>query len=155
MSPARIWFAMDCLFTADPSVAELGNQFGPGGPLTLVHLLGVAKLQDDGGRVRIGWKSLSRAAYLTGPKRAREIVAFAADNGSLELLSADDKVVVARFPDWHVWQPERLMKQARQARYRETQKRRENDADSVSLDDTTETETETETEQLYRTWGGK
>lgn len=100
----RVWFAQDCLFTADPKIAELGTEFGPAGPMAVAHLLGAAKLQDEGGRVTISYKNLSRGAFLRSGAHARNIVARATELGVLEMIAIDKVGFEARFPKWMRWQ---------------------------------------------------
>lgn len=117
MAPRRIWYAMDAQFTFDPRIQPLGEDFGPGGPLAIAHMMGVAKLQDEGGQARMRWTGLARGAFLRGAREAREIVEAAAAEGVLEILDSDERGFVARFTNWGSWQTDPTNAE-RQARHR-------------------------------------
>lgn len=116
--PARVWFAMDAMFTHDPAIQRLGMEFGPAGPLTIAHLLGVAKLHDRGGAFEIHWRALANAVYVDDVSVTRAIVTEASRIGFLGVTAHDDKVVAGHFPGWAQWQPERALARERQRRHR-------------------------------------
>jgi hypothetical protein len=116
----RVWFAQDAQFLADPKVADLGAEFGAEGPLTVIYLLGLAKLQREGGIARVKYAALARATFATSGKRSREIVHAAISGGLLELLDEDEtREVVVTFPAWARWQIKDPRNAERQAAYRE------------------------------------
>lgn len=65
MSDGRIiWRPRDCGYLSREWIVELGEEFGPAGPLIIEHLEDQAKLQNDGGRVKTGPRSVARACFV-------------------------------------------------------------------------------------------
>lgn len=116
--PARIWFAMDAMFTRDHAIEKLGMEFGPAGPLAIAHLLGVAKLHDQGGSFEIHWRALAHAVYVDDVSVVAAIVTEASRIGFLEVTRRDEKMFVGNFPGWAQWQPEKVLARERQRRHR-------------------------------------
>jgi hypothetical protein len=121
---ARVWFARDTGFTADPKVQVLGDEHGPGGPLVIEEMLALAKLRNNGGSFAISYASLGRRAFVA-PARAKRIVSHAADMELIEMVEQTSKDFTARFPRWARWQVKDPTGAERKSRQRE----RERDGD--------------------------
>lgn len=83
------WWAKDAAWLDREAVVELGVQFGPGGPLVLDALCGMAKLENDAGRVFTGLLSLARKTF-TEPDLVHSVVVAAAALGALDDLEFDE-----------------------------------------------------------------
>ncbi|MFZ1694203.1 MAG: hypothetical protein WAT74_13470 [Flavobacteriales bacterium] len=83
------WWAKDAAWLDREAVVELGVRFGPAGPLVLDALCGMAKFENDAGRVFTGLLSVSRKTF-TDPDLVCEIVTVAADVGALDDLEFDE-----------------------------------------------------------------
>lgn len=97
------WWAKDAAWIDREHVVELGEEHGPAGPLVLDVLCGQAKLENDGGSVMTGFRSLARKAFLPGGSdEARRIVEHAARIGALDDLELDDdgRRFTARISGW-------------------------------------------------------
>jgi hypothetical protein len=117
-----MWLALDAAFTSSPSVEALGETHGSAGPMVVVSLLGLAKMQGAGGAVRTTFKRLADDAFLPGTEDARRIVEHAIDLGMLEELELNGRRVHVRFQNWGDWQ-KRAQNAERQARHRESTRR--------------------------------
>lgn len=115
---ARLWFARDTGFTADPKVQALGDEYGPGGPLALEELMAIAKLGGNCGSFEVGYSTLARRAFVTA-RKARHIVDAARLSGLIELTGEDGKTAIGCFPKWSRWQPKDPTGAERKARLRE------------------------------------
>lgn len=108
---------------ADDKVIDLGDEHGTAGPLTYVALLGAAKLQDEDGRVRMGWRQITRGAFLSSVDQARVIIAAAADVGLIEIIEDGPRAFVVQMVGWSDFQrPADPTAAARMRNYRERQK---------------------------------
>lgn len=94
---------MSSTFTRDGKIGVLGDEFGPGGPMAIVALLGAAKEQNHGGRVEQGWRELTVQAFLDRGQ-AKAIVERAAELGVIEVEDLGEVEFVAKFPQWRKWQ---------------------------------------------------
>ncbi|MDX6583008.1 MAG: hypothetical protein QOI10_2192 [Solirubrobacterales bacterium] len=125
MAPKRVYYAMDGYFTQDAAIEELGETYGPGGPLAIVALLCMAKRQplvSNQGEVFTTARSLVAEAHLADREQARKIVDDACRLGILQGLdAAGDREIHVRFPRWSDWQ-ERQRSAEKQAAYRDRQK---------------------------------
>jgi hypothetical protein len=99
-----VWFAKQAMFLDDPAIVELGAQHGPGGPLVVDALLGLAKLARKGGSVTVGYTGLARRTFLGGGRECREIIESAARFKVLEVTESDEVRCTVRFPRWEKWQ---------------------------------------------------
>ncbi len=113
------WYRMQSDFLSDDGIIDLGDEHGPGGPLVMVALLGLAKQQDDAGRVRIGWRRLAREAFLDDPALARNAVTSAATIGLLTIIEQDDRLVSLQFGKWGEYQRSATSDAVRQQRRRD------------------------------------
>jgi hypothetical protein len=116
------WFAVDTRFCSDTKIQHLGTEFGPGGPLAVLHLMSTAKSQDDDGCVTMTYKALAYGAFLKRPIVARQIVIRATEQKVLELVKHDEKEFVARFLSWNDWQQADPTAADRMRRYRQKAK---------------------------------
>jgi len=123
---ARVWFARDTGFTADPKIQTLGEEHGPGAPLVLEEMLALAKLRDNGGSLTTSYAMLARRAFVT-PTKAKRIVeqAACAINGYeplIELVEHGPKDFTARFLKWTRWQRKDPTGAERKSRQRERER---------------------------------
>lgn len=123
----RVWFAKDADFLGDPAIVELGERHGPGGPLLIDALLGLAKLAQGGGRVTVGHTALARRAFIDDADTVRAILRDSAEFGVLVVDEVSPVKCEVTFPNWDSWQ----------TAYRQARKR-ERDRDTTVTDrDTT------------------
>lgn len=113
----RVWFARDCQLTADPRIAAIGDEHGPGGVLVVEEIFALAKLADDGGNVTVGHATLARRAWVTTVE-AQAIVATAVDEGIIEITSGGDRRVIMRVLKHRKWNPNDPTASERKARQR-------------------------------------
>lgn len=97
------WFSMSTQFLTDPKVEDLGEKFGPAGPLVIVALLGRAKIADDAGRVTCSFRTLGNEAFVDR-STAKEVVTAAGDSGLVEVTDLGEADVSLRFPAFRRWQ---------------------------------------------------
>lgn len=97
------WFSMSTQFLTDPKVEDLGEKFGPSGPLVIVALLGRAKIANDAGRVNCSFRTLGNEAF-TDRAEVREILIVASESGLVEIEDLADAEVSLRFPAFRRWQ---------------------------------------------------
>lgn len=92
-----IWQAQDCAWWSRERVVELGEEFGPAGPAVANWIECQAKLQNSGGLVKAGYRSIARGAFLHGgAEEARRIVHFAVSIGFLKNLDEGAHTFTAR-----------------------------------------------------------
>ena len=118
---ARIWFARDTGYTADPKVQALGDEHGPGGPLAVEEMMALAKLNGNCGSLTVSYASLARRAFIT-PAKAKRVVADANSAGIIEVAEQDSKGFAARLLKWSRWQPKDPTGAERKARLRERER---------------------------------
>ena len=114
---ARIWFARDTGYTADPKVQALGDEHGPGGPLAVEEMMALAKLNGNCGSLSVSYATLARRAFIT-PAKAKAVVADASKAGIIELTDRVPGGFAARLLKWSSWQPKDPTGRERKARYR-------------------------------------
>lgn len=95
------WWAKDASWIDRDAIVELGEEFGPAGPLIIDVLSGMAKLENDAGRVFTGFRALARKCFTT-PEDAEKVVAHAAKIGALDDLDveSDGRRFTARISGW-------------------------------------------------------
>lgn len=94
MSGGRtIWWPKDTAWHRRERIVELGEEFGPVGPLIIDWLSCEAKVQDDGGTVKSGVRSVARGCFtdvvtvrhvLSGAVRVEQLEDFEEANGRFE-----------------------------------------------------------------------
>jgi hypothetical protein len=135
MSRKRLWYSADAQFTDDPKIADLGDAFGAEGPLAVVVLHGLAKLQDRDGRVASRLGTLARKAFLRTQVRAREILVMA---DQLDIVAdldfEEDGTFSLHFPHWDSWQTTRSNAD-RQRDYRDRKKAADEEEEGTESDD--------------------
>lgn len=82
------WWAKDAAWLQRDAIVELGEEFGPAGPLVIDALCGMAKLENDAGRVRTGFRALARAAFVD-VTLCNAVIAHATQIGVLDDFEAD------------------------------------------------------------------
>lgn len=117
MSDVGVWFALEAGFNGDDSFDALGEEFGPGGPLAVITVMGHAKMQGRG-RAKMTFRQLALAAWLEGGSSdASQIMERANALGLLEGYEATERGFKTGFARWEAWQ-EKLGNAQRQARHR-------------------------------------
>jgi len=97
------WFSMSTQFLTDPKIETLGEKHGPGGPLTIVALLGRAKIEADAGRVTCSYRTLAHESFVDRADIVR-ILEDAAETGLLDIQDSDDAGATVFFPAFRRWQ---------------------------------------------------
>jgi hypothetical protein len=119
-----LWRAKDCGWSARDRVVELGEEFGPAGPMVLDWIEERAKLENDGGRLKSGFRAIQRGAFLRGGiEEAERIVRHAAEIGALDDLAVDEhgRTFTCRVSGWQADQTMgRAAFRQREKRTRET-----------------------------------
>lgn len=91
MSAGRTyWLALDARWLAREGVVEAREEAGADAVVVLLALMGQAKLENDGGRVRTGYRALAREAFLAGPDEARAIVTVCHASSLLDDFKEDE-----------------------------------------------------------------
>lgn len=107
MSSGRTsWWAKDGGWYDRERVVELGEEFGPAGPLVLDWLSCQAKLQNDGpfdaptGVVKSGFRAVARGCFIADVDIVRAIVELAVEIGALDDLQVDGRTFTCRISGW-------------------------------------------------------
>lgn len=83
------WWPCDAAEHDRELIVELGEEFGPGGPLAMRVLKDLAQQQRDHGRVRTGFRVLRQKTFVDTAETVRAIVEHAASIGALDDLEVD------------------------------------------------------------------
>lgn len=96
------WYAMSTHFLTDEKIEQLGEEYGPAGPLAIVSLLSRAKTQSEGGLVVGTYRELAFHIY-SDTEVAKDIIKAAKNVGLVdgEMNGVGYKL---RFPAWDRWQ---------------------------------------------------
>jgi hypothetical protein len=94
-SGRTVWRAKDAAWWRRERVVELGQEFGAAGPAVLDWLEGEAKAQNDGGRVKTGFRALAHGVF-TSHDEARAIVARAIEIGALDDFEEQGRGFIVR-----------------------------------------------------------
>lgn len=103
MAGRTSWWPCDAAEHDRELHVELGEEFGPGGPLTMRVLKDLAQQQrTDEGEVRTGFRSLRQKTHVESPAKVREIVEKAAEIGAIDDLEidADGRRFTCRVSGW-------------------------------------------------------
>lgn len=126
-STPRPWVRLDLAFFEQDTVRDIGERFGPGGPLILLALIIEAKRAamsgaplEAQGSVSLRYAALARMAFVAEAD-ARAIVAALADLDLLQSVDDDGRRFTARLTKWAAWEPRDSAGAARQRRYRDRQ----------------------------------
>lgn len=106
---------MDAHFPDDPVFDELGEKFGPVGPLTIIALYARAKAQGRGvgqvggatGEAETTWKVLASHTWSDDRGLVRRVVEAAGrlkGGEFMEVIRLDDRGCLVRFHGWAKWQ---------------------------------------------------
>jgi hypothetical protein len=114
------WWMKDSAWWRREYLVELGDEFGPAGPAVVDWLACEAKAQNDGGRVKAGFRATARGTFITDPGEAAVIVGRAAELGALDDLEVmpDGRRFTCRVSGWRNDQ-ERAQAAERNRRYRD------------------------------------
>jgi hypothetical protein len=95
------WWSKDAAWWRRERVVALGQEFGAAGPAALDYLSCEAKMQNDGGQVKAGWRVLARDAFAESPERAQDIVERAVEIGALDdLVELPHGLFTCRVSGW-------------------------------------------------------
>lgn len=79
-----MWYAEDARWLAWERMVVIATEHGPAAVSTMVALKGEAKLQNEGWKVKIGYRVLAREAFVADVDKVRGIVRRAAEIGLLD-----------------------------------------------------------------------
>lgn len=97
MSDGRtLWYPQDARWLAWDSVIELGEEFGPGGPLVMVAITSEAKLQANCWRVKVGLRTIARESFVKDPETVRAIIVRSAAIGLLDEVEFAERTVTCK-----------------------------------------------------------
>jgi hypothetical protein len=118
----RPWTTLDREYLAQDTIRELGERFGPAGPLTfLAIILEAGKVTGVGpGEVELRFAALARLSFAT-PETVRQIICAAAEVGLLAELDTDAERFRARLTRWERWESKDRTSAQRSADYRARQ----------------------------------
>lgn len=108
----RSWLTLDVDYFAQDSICELGDEFGPAGPVTFLVILTEAKRAALGGlpvtkqgRVSLRYRAVARTAFLgKDVELVRQIVEACVAMGLLELINTDETRFEVRLAKWKSWE---------------------------------------------------
>lgn len=119
------WYSMDAEFTVNEQVEALGEEFGPGGPLVIVALMGKAALQHQtGGRIKGTFKHLADHAYIERSE-TRKVIQRAGELGILTVEEVTDRGFEVVLNAWQRWQDAHRKRASRAETSENVQKRPE------------------------------
>ena len=95
-----VWLAKDSAWWRRERIVELGERFGTAGPGVVDWLACEAKVQNDGCRVKSGYRAVARGAFLKDEKEARRIVEYAVEIGALDEFEEDRRTFTCRVSGW-------------------------------------------------------
>lgn len=131
MSDGRtVWWAKDTLWSERERIMAIGEDFGADGPMVIDWLSSRAKLQNDGGRVKVGYRALSRGSFVP-LERLPVILSRCVTVGLLHDLSESEGIIACRISGWQQDQ-ERGRAAIRQARSRSSKPKADPDPDPLS-----------------------
>jgi hypothetical protein len=79
-----VWWSKDAAWWRRERIVELAEEFGAEGPAVIDWLSCEAKAENHGGRVRTGFRSMTRGAFISSVELTRTIVLRAAEIGLLD-----------------------------------------------------------------------
>lgn len=100
---AENWFAMSERFLKDPKIVDLGEHFGPSGPVLAVGLMCEARQQERAGRVEVTYRTLAADTFV-GREDLPRIVEHAASVDFLSIESISELAVTVQIKEWKRWQ---------------------------------------------------
>lgn len=100
---AENWFAMSERFLKDPKIVDLGEHFGPSGPVLALDLMCEARQQERAGRVEVTYRTLAADTFVRR-EDLRPIIERAAEVDFLSIESISELAVVVQIKEWKRWQ---------------------------------------------------
>jgi hypothetical protein len=103
----RPWSPLDREYLAQDTIRELGQKFGPAGPLVFLALVLEAGKTPSGGRVEMRYRGLAQLAFVDADK-AREVIAAACKAELLDEFEGDSdrfKAHLTRYDAWEARDP--------------------------------------------------
>lgn len=100
---AENWFAMSERFLKDPKIVDLGEHFGPSGPVLALGLMCEARQQERAGRVEVTYRTLAADTFV-GREELRLIIEHAASVDFLSIESISELAVIVQINEWKRWQ---------------------------------------------------
>jgi len=117
----RPWFRLDQRFLDQDTIADLGDRFGPAGPLTIVALIAeaasAAATKADPDVVCGRWSALARRVHIDVPT-TKAVVQGTCDVGLVEVVEASDARFELRLVKYYAWHPKDAGAAGRKARQR-------------------------------------
>lgn len=124
MSDGRtVWWSKDATWYDRESNILLGAEFGAEGTTVIDVLCCQAKLENDAGRVKTGYASLTRRGNIGSEKTTRTIVARAVEIGALDDFAECGLTFTVRVSGWRADQ-DHARAAAKQAAYRQREAER-------------------------------
>lgn len=100
---AENWFAMSERFLKDPKIVDLGENFGPSGPVVALDLMCEARQQERAGRVEVTYRTLAADTFVRR-EDLRPIIEHAAAVDFLSIESISELAAVIQIKEWKRWQ---------------------------------------------------
>ena len=94
-----MWWPKDCAWWRREHIVELGEEFGADGPAVLDWLSCEAKVQNDGGIVKAGYRTVARGSFVE-LVTVRHVVSRAVTIGALDDFEEDGTRFVCRISGW-------------------------------------------------------
>jgi len=99
----RPWCRLDREYLAQDTVRELGERFGPTGPLVFLAIVLEAGKAPSAGAVAMRFSALAQLAFTT-PESACAVVSAAAEVGLIGELESDEERFSGRLRRWSTWE---------------------------------------------------
>lgn len=119
----RNWLPLDVEYLNQDTIQELGEAYGPAGPLVFIALIAEARRQafadarSQQGTVTMRYSALARQAF-TGPDVARSVVALAARLRLLDVVDDGSSQFTVFLLKWAKWEPRDVTAAERKRRSR-------------------------------------
>lgn len=100
MSSGRtIWWGKDVAWWEREAIVELGEEFGAAGPAVIDWLCCRAKMQNDGGKVKAGYRAIARGVFIDAVT-VSHVVSRAVQLGALDDFEESDRTFTCRISGW-------------------------------------------------------
>lgn len=99
----RPWCRLDREYLTQDRIRELGERFGPAGPLVFLAIILEAGKTSRAGEIEMRFAALARTSFVDA-ENAQGIVVAAAEVGLLDGLQRDAERFGARLTRWDAWE---------------------------------------------------
>lgn len=90
-------------FLKDPKIVDLGENFGPSGPVLALGLMCEARQQERAGRVEVTYRTLAADTFVDRGD-LRQIIEHAAAVDFLSIESISELAAIVQIKEWKRWQ---------------------------------------------------